>query len=93
MKMCNTCKHSRPYRHDLTWNDEFQEKYEEEVAWNEELDKQTWYTYKPFPRRFWTELKMNYDMEEAKKANYITCSCMPTFVDKKKDDLCGQWSK
>lgn len=92
MKMCNTCKHSRSYYHNHMWNEDFQKAYEEEIVYNEQLDKEKWYTFKPFPRRFWAEIKMAYDAEEAKKANYIVCKCMPTFVERKKDDLCGQWS-
>lgn len=92
---CENCKYSVPYEHNHEWNDVYQKAYDEEIAWNEALDKTNWYTYRPFPRHFWSDIKIAYDAEEAKKANYIICKCMPTFIERKKTDKCGQfvWSE
>ena len=93
MKICSSCKYSFPYEHNHMWNEDFQKAYEEEVAYNKSLfeDTKSW-VYKGYPRFFWHDIKNAYDREENKKANYITCKCMPTYAQRKKDDSCGQWS-
>ena len=94
MKLCSSCKYSYPYEHNRTWNDEMQKAYEEEVARNNALmeDTSSWVTKMP-PRFFWHDIKNEYDNEEERKANYITCKCMPYYVSRKKDDFCGQFEE
>ena len=93
MKLCSSCKYSYRYEHNREWNDEMQKAYEEEAARNNAAfeDTSSW-VHKMPPRFFWHDLKNAYDTEEEKKANYITCKCMPCYVSRKKDDFCGQWS-
>jgi hypothetical protein len=92
-KKCSDCKFATPYEHNYPWNEKFQQAYDEEEAWNKALDedKSYWFTYKPFPRCFWANIKAEYEREEIKKANYIICKCMPTYAERKMDDYCGQF--
>ncbi len=92
MKKCKDCKHSVPYEHNELWDESYQKAYDEEVSYNEEiLNRENHYSYMSWPRFFWHDMKARYDREEAKKATHIVCKCMPTFVERKKDDVCGQF--
>jgi len=89
---CFNCKHAYPYEHNRTWNDDFQKAYDEEVARNNALmeDTSSWVMKMP-PRFFWHDIKNAYDIEEEKKANFITCKCMPTYAEREMGDFCGQF--
>jgi hypothetical protein len=91
-KKCSDCKFAFPYEHNQKWDDTFQKMYEEEVANNKVRieDNRSW-VYKMPLRFFWHDIKNAYDTEEEKKATYITCKCMPTYAERKKDDFCGQF--
>lgn len=92
MKKCEECKHSVPYEHNELWDESYQKAYDEEVAYNDKiLNEKHYWTFAPWPKFLWQDIKMNYDTQEAKKATHIICKCMPTFVERKKDDVCGQF--
>jgi hypothetical protein len=97
MRKCENCIYSVPVRQQVFWNDELEKGYQEETVLNEYVKKQNeragLFEYHRSTSHIFASHKAAYEDDQRCIKEKIECRCMPMFIQRDKEDLCGQWSE
>lgn len=97
-KNCGTCKWSLPIEPRLVWSEDMEKSLQEEIERNKRIKEEnekhsSWLTHYRNTSYTYQMVKANYEDELKYVKDHIECRCMPMFVNRRLDDVCGQWSK
>jgi len=97
MQKCETCKYSFPTLQRVFWNDELEKSYQEEIILNKHIEDQNrqagLFQYHRMISSLFASHKTAYENDQKRIEEKIECRCMPMFIQRDKEDLCGQWSE